>query len=253
MPTQAEMPQRATAPQVPSTSIEAPSDAIRKPGLQRAITNPSHQRSAFSRCRSSIEASAIGAPPFTAGELCLARHRLPCLYAPRPRHRGSCSRDCPATFRSHRAQLSLPVRQDGPGQHLLPSPGPVGAAKRALTMRKVRGALITIRCDCGGVGYVPYGERWECGTCHRRWNTGQIPAEEYWGIMRDMRRLRITVIFTALALVVPVVALVPLAGARIMILLPVIMGFWFIFYMPRWRRRVREQARSLRRWNLTPE
>ena len=117
----------------------------------------------------------------------------------------------------------------------------------------MRGALITIRCDCGGVGYVPYGERWECPTCHRRWNTGQIPAEEYWGIMRDMRRMRITVIFTALALVVPVLALVPFTGARIMILLPVIMGFWFVFYMPRWRRRVREQARSLRRWNLTPE
>src|SRR5262249_25070269 len=72
---------------------------------------------------------------------------------------------------------------------------------------KVRGAQITVRCDCGGIGYVPYGERWECPTCHRRWNTGQIPAEEYWGIMRDMRRMRISVILTALALVVPVVVL----------------------------------------------
>ena len=53
----------------------------------------------------------------------------------------------------------------------------------------VRGALITIRCDCGGIGYVPYDVRWECPTCHRRWNTGQIPAEEYWGIMRGMRRM----------------------------------------------------------------
>jgi hypothetical protein len=120
-------------------------------------------------------------------------------------------------------------------------------------MRKMRGALITVRCDCGGIGYVPYGERWECSTCHRRWNTGQIPAEEYWGIMRDMRRMRITVMVTALSLVVPVLALVPLAGVRILVLLPVIMGFWFIFYMPRWRRRVREHARSLRKWNLRPE
>jgi fatty acid desaturase len=120
-------------------------------------------------------------------------------------------------------------------------------------MRKMRGALITVRCDCGGVGYVPYDERWECSTCHRRWNTGQIPAEEYWGIMRDMRRMRITVMVTALALVVPVLALVPVAGVRILVLLPVIMGFWFIFYMPRWRRRVREHARSLRKWNLRPE
>src|SRR5215472_8728818 len=149
--------------------------------------------------------------------------------------------------------LSLPVRQDGPGQHLLPSPGPVRAAKRAPTMRKVRGALITIRCDCGGIGYVPYGQRWECATCHRRWNTGQIPAEEYWGIMRDMRRMRISVILTALAFVVPIVALAAFTGLQLLLLLPVVMSFWFLFYMPRWRRRVREQARSLRRWKLQPE
>jgi hypothetical protein len=117
----------------------------------------------------------------------------------------------------------------------------------------MRGAQITIRCDCGNVGYVHYGERWVCGTCRRAWNTAQIPAEEYWGIMRDMRKLRLTVIGVALALVVPVLALVPIAGPRVMMLLPVILGFWFVIYMPRWRRRVREQARSLRSWKLRPE
>jgi hypothetical protein len=117
----------------------------------------------------------------------------------------------------------------------------------------MRGALITVRCDCSEVGSVAYGERWVCGKCRRAWNTAQIPAEEYWGIMRDMRRLRINVIFVALAMVVPIAALVPLLGLRIMILLPLVMGFWFIFYMPRWRRRAREQARSLRRWKLRPE
>jgi hypothetical protein len=117
----------------------------------------------------------------------------------------------------------------------------------------MRGALITIRCDCGEVGNAAYGERWVCGRCRRAWNTAQIPAEEYWGIMRDMRRLRINVIFVALAVVVPFVALIPLLGARIMILLPVVMGCWFILYMPRWRRRVRQQARSLQKWKLRPE
>ena len=120
-------------------------------------------------------------------------------------------------------------------------------------MRKMRGAQITVRCDCGGIGYVAYGERWECSTCHRRWNTEQIPADEYWGIMRDMRRTRINVLLTALAIVVPIVALSVFGGIRILLLLPVVMSFWFLFYMPRWRRRVREQARSLRRWKLTPE
>jgi len=117
----------------------------------------------------------------------------------------------------------------------------------------VRGALITVRCDCGGIGYVPYDQRWECPTCHRRWNTAQIPAEEYWGIMRDMRRMRITVLATALTLVVPIAALSAWTGPRIFALLPLVMGFWFLFYMPRWRRRVREQARSLHRWQLHPE
>src|SRR6516162_5062249 len=59
MPTAAEMAHSNTAPHVPSTPIENPRDAIKKPGLHRAITNPSHQRSAFSRCRSSTKASAI--------------------------------------------------------------------------------------------------------------------------------------------------------------------------------------------------
>jgi hypothetical protein len=117
----------------------------------------------------------------------------------------------------------------------------------------MRGAQITVRCDCGEVGYVAYGERWACPKCRRSWNTTQIPAEEYWGIMRDMRRSRITVIAVALSLVVPVAALAPILGVRILMLLPLVMGFWFMFYMPRWRRRVREQARSLRKWKLSPE
>ena len=117
----------------------------------------------------------------------------------------------------------------------------------------MRGAQITVRCDCGGIGYVPYGQRWQCDNCRRRWNTGQIPAEEYWGIMRDMRKLRINVMLTMLGLVVPVVALSLVLGIRLLILLPVLMSFWYLFYMPRWRRRVRQRARSLTSWQLHPE
>ena len=117
----------------------------------------------------------------------------------------------------------------------------------------MRGAQITVRCDCGEIGYVAYGGRWVCGKCRRAWNTAQIPAEEYWGIMRDMRNTRIKVILVALSMVVPIAALLPFLGLRIIILLPLMMGFWFIFYMPRWRRRVREQARNLTKWKLRPE
>jgi len=154
----------------------------------------------------------------------------------------ACSRGPARWARSRRARATPTPRGE-----------PVRAAGRTTYNAKVRGARITVRCDCGGIGYVPYGERWECATCHRRWDTGQIPAEEYWGIMRDMRRMRISVLVTALAFVVPVVALAAFAGFRLLLLLPVVMCFWFMFYMPRWRRRVRQQARSLRRWKLHPE
>jgi len=117
----------------------------------------------------------------------------------------------------------------------------------------MRGAEITVRCDCGGVGYVPYGERWTCPKCRRTWNTTQIPAAEYWAVMRQMRRMRLTVIGVAVALIVPIVALIPVTGPHILILLPLISGFWFIFYMPRWRQRLRQQARNLSKWKLNPE
>jgi len=117
----------------------------------------------------------------------------------------------------------------------------------------MRGAQITVRCDCGAIGYVPYGGRWECADCHRRWNTGQIPADEYWGIMREMRRFRIVAIGTALAVMVPILVLTVFGGIRVLVLLPIAMSFWFMFYMPRWRRKVRTRARSLRRWQLCPE
>jgi hypothetical protein len=71
--------------------------------------------------------------------------------------------------------------------------------------------------------------------------------------MQDMRRLRLTVIGMALAVVIPIGALLPVLGIRILLLLPIVMSFWFIFYMPRWRRQVRERARSLRKWKLHPE
>jgi len=117
----------------------------------------------------------------------------------------------------------------------------------------MRGAQITVRCDCREIGYVAYGQRWVCPKCRRAWNTTQIPEDEYWGIMRGMRRLRLTIIGVALGLMVPIAALTPFLGPRILLLIPLLMGFWYLFYMPRWRRQVREQARSLRKWKLRPE
>jgi len=122
------------------------------------------------------------------------------------------------------------------------------------TIRRMRGAPITIRCDCGQVERIPYGQTWTCPDCGRRWNTEQIPAEEYWGIMREMRRYRLQVVGVSLAF--GVAAAIVLANLDVQRVLPIILGlmaFWFLVYMPRWRQKVRRRARDLPHWQLHPE
>jgi Flp pilus assembly protein TadB len=117
----------------------------------------------------------------------------------------------------------------------------------------VRGPPITVACDCGEMKQVPYGETWKCEVCGRRWNTAQIPSEEYWGIMRDMRRMRLSVIGVAVffALVFGLLGL--LVSPGLFLLLPVVLPIWFIWYMPWWRRKLRSRVRDLPKWKLHPE
>jgi hypothetical protein len=100
---------------------------------------------------------------------------------------------------------------------------------------------------------VPYGEVWQCHSCGRRWNTGQIPAGEYWGIMRDMRRMRFSVIGIAVALTAIFGLLAIFVAETLILLLPVLLGVWLVLYMPWWRRKVRRRARNVPKWNLHPE
>jgi len=117
----------------------------------------------------------------------------------------------------------------------------------------MRGPPITIRCECGRVEQVPFGDTWQCEKCARRWNTKQIPADEYWGIMREMRQFRLTAIAAALVLGLTFAFLAFLVSRRFLLLLPIVLSGWYIWYMPRWRRRVRQRARSLPKWELHPE
>jgi Flp pilus assembly protein TadB len=99
----------------------------------------------------------------------------------------------------------------------------------------MKGASITVRCECGELRYVPYGERWQCEQCGLRWNTAQIEADEYWGIAG---------VFALLALLV---------SQTLFLLMPIVLAAWFLWYMPWWRRKVRRRARSLPKWKLRPE
>jgi hypothetical protein len=116
----------------------------------------------------------------------------------------------------------------------------------------MRGAPITLRCTCGESVHVPYGERWECPECHKLWDTNQIPAEQYWGIMREMRRLRLVAMGVALAIAVVGLALALVVGSQFIIVSMLVVAFWFIWYMPYWRRKVRSRARHLPTWSLHP-
>jgi Flp pilus assembly protein TadB len=117
----------------------------------------------------------------------------------------------------------------------------------------MRGPPITIKCECGEVRHVPYGERWDCETCGRRWNTAQIPAEEYDGILREMRQFRLSAIGFAVVIALVFVVLAVVVSESLFLLMPVVLGIWYLFYMPLWRAKVRRRARSLPTWQLHPE
>ena len=117
----------------------------------------------------------------------------------------------------------------------------------------MRGAPITVRCDCGQVQYVPYGDTWSCPDCGRRWNTNQIPADQYWGIMRDMRDERIKVMGFAVLLAAAFAAVALTQGPAAWALAPIVVAGWMLLFMPRWRRRLREKARAIPTWQLHPE
>src|SRR5689334_5000011 len=112
---------------------------------------------------------------------------------------------------------------------------------------------MTVTCDCEAVRLLAYGERWTCEGCGRQWDTNKIPAAEYWGVMREMRRYRLVAIGAALALAVTFALLAFLASHRLLLLLPIVTAGWLLVSTPRWRRLVTRRARSLPSWPPDPE
>jgi hypothetical protein len=71
--------------------------------------------------------------------------------------------------------------------------------------------------------------------------------------MREMRNYRLVVIAVALGLAAVFGLLALLVSGGLLLLLPVVLTAWFIWFMPWWRRRIRTRARNLPTWQLTPE
>ena len=112
---------------------------------------------------------------------------------------------------------------------------------------------ITITCECGETKDVPYRERWVCERCGRAWNTAQIPAEEYEGLLRRVRRRKLEALGFAAVLAAVLVPLIVAVSESYVFLTPVAAAFWLFFVRPFWRRRLLRAARAAPRWELHPE
>jgi len=112
---------------------------------------------------------------------------------------------------------------------------------------------ITITCECGETKRVAYGQRWQCETCSRSWNTQQIPPEEYEGLLRRMRRHKIEVLAAAALAAAVLVPLIVFVSTTFIFMAPALAAVWLFLYLPIWRRRNRRAARDAPRWELHPE
>jgi hypothetical protein len=112
---------------------------------------------------------------------------------------------------------------------------------------------ITIRCECGEKRDVAYGERWQCETCGRAWNTQQIPADEYDDLLRRVRRHKLEALGAAGVSAAVLIPLIVFVNAAFMAIVPLAMALWLFVFLPFWRRRYTETARDAPRWELHPE
>jgi hypothetical protein len=112
---------------------------------------------------------------------------------------------------------------------------------------------ITIKCECGETQSVAYGERWVCDSCHRAWNTRQIPAQEYEGLLRRVRRHKLEVVAMAATAAAVLIPLIVVVSTGFILLAPMAMVAWLFLVLPAWRRRYRHTAREAPRWELHPE
>ena len=118
----------------------------------------------------------------------------------------------------------------------------------------LRGPPIAVTCECGEKRDLRYGEAWTCENCGRRWNTSQIPPEQYEAIRRTQLRFRVLPVVYGL-LVAGIALFFLLTGNvfSLFIMLPVGTMAWFIFIQPVHRRRYRSAIADLPRWELRPE
>jgi hypothetical protein len=117
-----------------------------------------------------------------------------------------------------------------------------------------RGPPIAVTCECGEKHDAAYGEVWTCERCGRRWDTNQIPREDYEVIRRTQLRYRaLPVLFGVLVASLALFFILTGNTFSVFFLLPVALSVWFVFLRPVHRRRYRRAIADLPRWELKPE
>ena len=112
---------------------------------------------------------------------------------------------------------------------------------------------ITITCDCGASGSVPYGEQWHCDSCGRTWDTTQIPADEYAALLGSVRRFKVLIVGPPLLAAAVLIPLTVYVGLEFALLLFLVMLFWRLFAVPELRRRAtRRVVEDNPKWQLRP-
>ena len=118
----------------------------------------------------------------------------------------------------------------------------------------LKGPPITLTCECGEKRELAYGERWRCESCGRSWDTTRIPTEQYQRIRKLSLRYRAIPVFFGLFITAIGIFFTFTGNVfSVFFLLPVALTTWFVFLRPIHRRRYREAARSLPRWELRAE
>ena len=114
-----------------------------------------------------------------------------------------------------------------------------------------RGPPITVTCECGSKRDLKYGERWECESCGRKYDTNRIPMEEYAKIREGQVRQRLVPIAAALV-IAAVVVVFTLQGRTLagFLIVPFAVFVWNLFIRPARRRRQYRAIENLPRWQI---
>src|SRR3954453_19286807 len=92
------------------------------------------------------------------------------------------------------------------------------------------GPPIAVTCEWGDKHDVAYGDTWTCERCGRRWDTNQIPREDYDVIRRTQLRFRVLpALFGVLVASVALFFILTHNVFSVFLLLPVALVVGFVF------------------------